>query len=132
MKVLNRIFVSISTVLVISIVTLSGLGQSLNGKSLAGSLATKRVRYVVTDIGTLPRGSTSFGFDLNNAGWVASSSSFAGGSDQHATLWNNGTMIDLGTLGGANSYAFAVNASGQIIGISDTASRQSHATLWQQ
>ena len=121
MKVLNRIFVSISTVLVISIFTLSGLGQSLNGKSLAGSLATKRVRYVVTDIGTLPGGSTSFGFDLNNAGWVASSSSFAGGSDQHATLWNNGTMIDLGTLGGANSIPGGPNASLEALVDSETA-----------
>jgi len=39
-------------------------------------------------------------------------------------------MVDLGTLGGAGSEAFAVNASGDAVGSSDTAAGDTHATLW--
>ncbi len=40
-------------------------------------------------------------------------------------------MDDIGTLGGNSSGALAINASGQIVGISFTADGfQNHATLW--
>jgi probable HAF family extracellular repeat protein len=39
-------------------------------------------------------------------------------------------MIDLGTLGGANSSAFDINDSGQVVGSSDTSSGQSHAFFY--
>ena len=39
-------------------------------------------------------------------------------------------MIDLGTLGGTDSEATAVNSNGQVVGYADTAAAQ-HATLWQ-
>lgn len=49
----------------------------------------------------------------------------------HACLWMNGVLTDLGTLGGANSYASDVNSNGQIVGMSyradDTTRR---ASLW--
>ena len=38
--------------------------------------------------------------------------------------------VDLGTLGGANSEAVAANASGHVVGSSDTAARAVHAFLW--
>jgi len=44
-------------------------------------------------------------------------------------LWNNGVLTDLGTLGGSNVIARAINLSGQITGWSDIGS-QTHAFLW--
>jgi probable HAF family extracellular repeat protein len=41
-----------------------------------------------------------------------------------------GGMRDLGTLGGIGSRATAINASGQVIGESDTADGASHAFSW--
>jgi probable HAF family extracellular repeat protein len=49
---------------------------------------------------------------------VAGASTFGGHS--HAALWSNGTWGDLGTLGGATSTVAAANASGLLVGTSDT------------
>lgn len=40
------------------------------------------------------------------------------------------TAIDLGTLGGTQSYAFGINGDGQVIGVARTASHHDHAFLW--
>ena len=42
---------------------------------------------------------------------------------QHAFLYSNGTMTDLGTLPAARySVAYGINASGQVVGYADTSS----------
>jgi probable HAF family extracellular repeat protein len=43
------------------------------------------------------------------------------------------TALDLGTLGGAKSEAWAINPTGQVVGASETAPGdfQTHAFLWQ-
>lgn len=48
----------------------------------------------------------------------------------HAFLWQDGVMTDLGTLGGATSGASDINELGQIVGSSDTASGVHHASVW--
>src|SRR6266568_3460413 len=40
------------------------------------------------------------------------------------------TVVDLGTLGGANSRAVAVIGSGQVVGDSETAAGATHAFRW--
>ena len=55
--------------------------------------------------------------------------------DDHAVLWRTSTVIDLGTLGGKQSEAEAINNRRQIVGTSETALNDSqspwHAFLWQ-
>src|SRR5690349_3563659 len=46
------------------------------------------------------------------------------------TLAASYAPLDLGTLGGANAYALAVNNKGQIVGGSTLANGQTHAFLW--
>jgi probable HAF family extracellular repeat protein len=79
---------------------------------------------------------SSYAYGINQAGHVAGyETNSAGGL--HAFLWRNGAMTDLGTLGGAISYAFAVNDSDQVVGTSQTGALDAngnpifHAFLWQ-
>ena len=50
---------------------------------------------------------------------------------KHATVWQDETIIGLGTLGGTESGATALNDIGQVVGWSDTVMEVLHAFLWQ-
>lgn len=93
--------------------------------------------YTMTDLGSLGYGVT-YGLAINANGQVTgysySSQEFQvtcppqkyGQPKQcfehpyHAFLYSNGTMTDLGTLGGHFSKGYAINASGEIVGQADT------------
>jgi len=90
------------------------------GSLLAVFAIAQTPRYTVTDLGTLGgNGTSSAAFDMNDAGWVAGSSSLTAGGPQHAFLWyGGGHLHDLGTLGGlacpaCNSSADGPNGSGE-------------------
>src|SRR5262249_1073420 len=83
---------------------------------------------VLTDLGTTQGGSDSdlgsVAHWINDPGWIAGSSQ-VGGIDpltgnpaNHATLWKNGRIIDLGTLGGEFGGSTALNNRGKLVGFS--------------
>src|SRR5262245_59052247 len=79
--------------------------------------------YRVTDLGTFPGGvvtsnSISSGNAINSVGQIAAGGTAPGGFS-HASLYSGGAMIDLGTLGGNQSSARAINAAGQVAGDAD-------------
>jgi probable HAF family extracellular repeat protein len=88
------------------------------------------VAYTATAIGALSgaSGSTSV-TAINAVGQITGSSPVLNG-DQHAFLYSNGVMTDLGTLGGSASVANGINASGQVVGTSATAAGDQHAFLY--
>jgi probable HAF family extracellular repeat protein len=50
----------------------------------------------------------------------------------HAVLWQDGSVTDLGSLGGAlNNVALAINNQGQVVGDSNLPGEITHAFLWQ-
>lgn len=49
----------------------------------------------------------------------------------HATTWAGTNKVDLGTLGGANSFANSINDQGQVVGLSQTDTTAYHAALWE-
>jgi len=68
--------------------------------------------------------------DLNNRREVVGYALVAGG--YHAYHWRNGVLTDLGTLGGTNSRAYAINDRGQVIGEAETASGELRPFLWER
>jgi probable HAF family extracellular repeat protein len=67
---------------------------------------------------------------INYQGWAVGDAIRSG--NKHAYMWRHHRMIDLGTLGGDNSYAVDVNDQGQVLGESETGSGDSeHGFLWQ-
>jgi probable HAF family extracellular repeat protein len=80
-------------------------------------------RYSVTDLGTLG-GTFSFATGINNKGWVDGFSNLSGDTTQHAFLWRDGVMTDLGALGGPNSgvsfWGRRPNERGEVAGAAQT------------
>lgn len=94
------------------------------GICLASMLASAQT-YTITDLGTLPApyNSSSQAYGINNSGQVIGTSLDATGGIQHAFLYNNGNMVDLGTLPNDNeTEGFGVNAGGEATGYSCGAS----------
>ena len=86
----------------------------------------------MNSLGTLG-GEASVATDVNDSGQVVGGAMNA--SDQmRPFLWEDGSMSDLGTLGGNNKEiihrAEAVNSSGEVVGLSYTAAGDPHAFLW--
>ncbi len=92
-------------------------------------LETRRLfsaEYTITDLGTLG-GSASAANAINASGEVVGNADTAAGAE-HAFIYANGTMTDLGTLsGGSASNATAINSSAEVVGESTTSSGATHA-----
>jgi len=84
-------------------------------------------------VSTLPDfgGTSSGGNSINDQSWVAGYSRLPD-RNRHATLWRNGVLSDLGTLGGPNSSVTwgVKNTAGIIVGISQTATPEPLGESW--
>ena len=86
----------------------------------------------MTDLGTIAGGVSSSATSINEKGQVVGSSAATDGNN-HAFLYDNGNMLDLGTLNGFNSVATSINENGQIVGsfgFSENLHSYAHAFLY--
>ena len=91
-----------------------------------------RIHYAVINLGTLG-GTMSNGFGgVNNRGWVTGDANLAGDQNEHAFLWRDGVMTDLGTLGGLNSSVpYPVkDDTGFVVGVAQTATVDPLGESW--
>lgn len=80
-------------------------------------------------LGTMPGSFWSAGYDVNDSGQVAGYAIFH--TTFQAFLWSEaGGYQPLASLGGANSYAMAVNNLGAVAGHAQNASGAMRAALW--
>jgi probable HAF family extracellular repeat protein len=102
--------------------------------------------YTMTDLGSL--GYDTYGLAINAAGQITGYSYTSTEiqipcppqkygqpkkcfeNPYHAFLWSNGTMRDLGTLGGDFSTGVGINRSGEVVGTANTKSGSADAFLW--
>jgi probable HAF family extracellular repeat protein len=93
--------------------------------------AKAKVQYQVSNLDTLG-GTSSGGNSINDQSWVAGYSRLPDDQSRHATLWQNGSITDLGTLGGPNSSVTwnVKNTEGIIVGISQTADPEPLGEFW--
>jgi len=92
------------------------------------------LQYNITDLGTLPGGTISSAYFINNSGQVGGYAESSSGF-YHAVVWRpnaDGTysITDLGTLGGNYSSAQFINDSSQVAGFANTPSGIDHAVVW--
>jgi probable HAF family extracellular repeat protein len=102
---------------VLSVALLAGAGYGNAQRS------SEPLRYDITQLPSLG-GRSSAGFSINDRGWVAGRSNLADNRTRHATLWRNGAVTDLGTLGSEERNSVVrwpvKNVRGLITGISQT------------
>src|SRR6187399_3054085 len=87
--------------------------------------------YSVADLGSLgsPRGSGAV--SLNGAGDAVGYAFVVDSPYVHAVINHRGTLSDLGTLGGPQSVARAINVRGEVVGWSNLqGGTTQRATLW--
>jgi probable HAF family extracellular repeat protein len=82
----------------------------------------------ISDASLFPGGSDGTG--INGAGQVCGYGWPANSTNTHAFLYSGGTTVDLGTLGGAESVAEAIDSAGQVVGQSQAADGSTHAFLY--
>jgi len=94
---------------------------------------------VMSDLGTLGGPDTQIGVRVNERGQTTGSSDIdfvpnatTGLPTADPFLWENGKMIDLGSLGGTLGFGDMVNNRGQVIGVSDLpGDTMQHGFLWE-
>src|SRR5205807_6212417 len=83
----------------------------------------------IQDLGSLD--SCSHARAVNELGQIVGESTNDDFRNPRATLWENGTMTDLGSLGGGTAFANDLNEAGQIVGGTADASGYQRAFLWE-
>jgi probable HAF family extracellular repeat protein len=121
-----------SSQILFTIITAICCGAALATARAQGPEAAKaRPQYSVSNLPGLG-GTNSAGNSINNQTWVAGYSRLSGDQTRNATLWRNGVLTPLGTLGGPNSNVTwnVKNTQGLIVGISQTADPEPRGELW--
>ena len=110
-------------------------GVVAGSESIPGEGHTDAVLWTkgkVTDLGLLP----GEGGIFTDASGINNSNEVVGSGDnkesmERAFLWRNGTMTDIGTLGGPQASANAINNSGQVVGFAQTSTDADHGFIYQ-
>jgi probable HAF family extracellular repeat protein len=96
---------------------------------VATSVFCAAQRYTVTDLGTLPGDDYSLARAINASGAVVGAAGVTNSPSSTVLLYSNGQLLNLGTLGGQSGIGNGINASGQVTGYSQNASRTYRAFI---
>lgn len=105
-----------------------GVNDSGQAGGTSGARAVLYANGTVTNLGTLPGGTTSVGLGINNSGQVVGYSNTSGA--ERGFIYSSGVMTPLGSLTGGPSNAYGINDSGQAVGSSVASNGSLHAVLY--
>lgn len=97
-------------------------GRISNGNEMAFVETTGKLQLIAPELG-------GYAIAMNNVGQVLLKQ--IDGDSVRTLIWNNGTLTDLGSLGGRETQGRDINDAGQVVGWSQTAAGQYHAFLWE-
>jgi len=97
------------------------LGAALSAQASCGSGASATITNLPTD------GNQGYQVNALNSVGQFTGYFFNNSVQSEAFIYNNGSVIDLGNLGGTFSQGRAINSSGLVVGLSQTTSAQFHA-----
>jgi probable HAF family extracellular repeat protein len=111
--------------------------QRFRFEGVVWSLASDGTPFVSRRLSPVADDTVSAGLGINAGGDIVGASGPCAAIATHAVLWRkDGSVIDLGNLGGATNVAIAVNNVGQVVGNSDLVVGGSdlgvHAFLWEE
>jgi probable HAF family extracellular repeat protein len=107
-----------------------GMSYTTNSAAQRGILWT--AAGGLKDIGALPNGTSNIQASAINASGkiVGYAPINAGNTQRHAFVGTVGALTDIGTLGGMESFAYAINDAGRIVGQAKTSGALDHAFLY--
>jgi probable HAF family extracellular repeat protein len=118
--------------LLIILVVLGGVALAFgqNAAAQTQAKAKSKTQYQVSTLASLG-GTSNGGNSINNQSWAAGYSRLPD-RNRHATLWRNGSLTDLKTLGGPNSSVTwnVKNTAGILVGISQTLTPEPLGESW--
>ncbi len=95
---------------------------------ISGGLTWASTIYSITDLGSLG-GSSSTGYQMNDAGTVVGWAETLTGNQQAFASLDGGSPQTLPSPGASDSYAFGINGANVIVGVSYI-NGQPHGTIW--
>jgi probable HAF family extracellular repeat protein len=98
------------------------------GDSLSAVTAATKPSYTIKALGYMEFCRIQ-SYKINNAGQVVGSFRSSNGFC-HAFKRDKNKRIDLGTLGGRQSYAYNINNAGKVVGIAETSNGLEKVVLW--
>ena len=107
------------------------VGHSETASGLYRAFVWKKGKMTALTLKGTPEETESNARDLNDRGQIVGNWTVYDSHEPHASLWQRGKRVDLGTLrGGTVSGASGINNRGQVVGGSEVASGYTHAVLW--
>jgi probable HAF family extracellular repeat protein len=108
---------------------INNLGNIVGDYSSSGSGETRSFIYINGTMMDINTDYSSAGYCINDKNQIAGAVYAKNGSYTHPYFYD-GSLKDIGTLGGNNGYSLGINYNGEVVGCSQTSDGDDHAFIY--